>query len=229
MNAAHLRSAAAVAVLLIALVGCKADPVPGEAPVASGTPSASASGSASASPSGSPSSSPSVSATATASPTPTQTPATSVIALPGDCAAIYSPEMLATLQTSGQPLNDPGVDMAATNVEAAFAVLEQAAAAGQSLRCSWGVPSEVGLATQVSLVDDAQADTVLTSLHARGLNCAPYGAGTLCRIVVEPAAESDGHVWGETHFLAGNGWVATSWINFGPDGYTEDIVTTLWG
>ena len=34
---------------------------------------------------------------------------------------------------------------------------------------------------------------------------------------------------GETHYIGGGGWVSTAWINFHPDGYTEDIVDTLWG
>ncbi|MDQ1129142.1 hypothetical protein [Microbacterium sp. SORGH_AS_0888] len=33
---------------------------------------------------------------------------------------------------------------------------------------------------------------------------------------------------GETHFLRGNGWITTSWVDDQPDGYTEDIVATLW-
>lgn len=226
MNAVRLRSAAVAAVaavLLIALSGCKADPVPGQTPAASGasTPSASASIT--------PTPAPSASATPSTTPSPTPTPTAAPFALPGDCAAIYSPAMLSTLQADGGPLNDPGLSMGATNVEAAYAVLEQATAAGESLRCTWGVPSEVGLATQVSVVDGGQADAVITALQSHGLTCDAYQSGTLCRIVVESSEEEGGHVWGETHFLEGNAWVATSWINFGPVGYTEDIVTTLWG
>ena len=36
-------------------------------------------------------------------------------------------------------------------------------------------------------------------------------------------------VKGEVHYLRGDTWVSTRWINVDPDGYTEDIVASLWG
>lgn len=235
MNGVRLRSAAVLAILLIALSGCKAEPgsgsTPGTTPGATTSSSTEPTATANATPSTAtePTTAPTTSPepTATAAPTPSVSPAD--IALPGDCAALYSPAMLATLQAEGGPLNDPGLTLGATGVEGAYAVLDQAVAAGQSLRCTWGVPSEVGLATHVSLIDDAQADAVISALQSSGLTCAAHGSGTLCRIVVDTPDEEGGHVWGESHYLAGNAWVATAWLNFGPDGYTEDIVTTLWG
>ena len=33
----------------------------------------------------------------------------------------------------------------------------------------------------------------------------------------------------ETHVLRGNAWISTATIDFESEGYTEDIVSTLWG
>jgi hypothetical protein len=35
--------------------------------------------------------------------------------------------------------------------------------------------------------------------------------------------------FGETRFLRGDGRVSTAWVDFTPEGCTEDIVSTLWG
>ena len=34
---------------------------------------------------------------------------------------------------------------------------------------------------------------------------------------------------GETHYVGDGAVVTTAWINFAPEGYTEDVVATLWG
>ena len=33
----------------------------------------------------------------------------------------------------------------------------------------------------------------------------------------------------ETHVLRANAWVSTATINFESEGYSEDIIATLWG
>jgi hypothetical protein len=144
------------------------------------------------------------------------------ISIPVSCEDIYSPEMLATLESENPPLNDPGVTMDSTEVVEALEVL---ASGPQTLRCSWGLPSSYGLATNVTIVDAAQAQTVLDSLPERGFACEDLADGTVCRM-----QQSDGeNSFGESHYLRANGWVSTRWINFGPRGYTEDVVSTLWG
>lgn len=174
-------------------------------------------------PSASGSASPSPEAT-TISPTPepTEEAPSADIELPVRCEDIYSPARLADLQAGNPPLNDPGVDLYSTNVVEGVEILD---AGAPSLRCTWGGPSEFGLATSVTIVDAAQAQTIGDALLAQGFTCADQAEGTICRIL----EESDYATTGETHFLRGNGWIATNWINFAPDGYTEDIVDTLWG
>lgn len=173
-------------------------------------------------PSGSASSSPAPTSTESASPTPTEAAG----ALPADCAAAYSSAMLSSLEAENPPLNDPGITLLSTDQAPLLELLESV----PTLRCTWGVPSESGLATNVSAVDGAQAADVLAALTEAGFGCEEDGDATLCRIEQRGVdLDSREYVRGETHGIAGGFWVATNWVNFAPDGYTEDILATLRG
>src|SRR6187402_2190494 len=115
------------------------------------------------------------SATAPASPSSAQTPAptasepspsataaadASNIALPAECEQIYSPQMLASLTEAAPPLNHPELTMLSTqNAE----LLEIQHSGVPTIRCTWGAPSEFGLATNVSIVDAAQSAAISTA------------------------------------------------------------------
>ncbi|HAQ58972.1 MAG TPA: hypothetical protein DCR63_00205 [Microbacterium sp.] len=188
----------------LALAGCTAAPAP--TTTSSGDPSPETT---------TPGTTPAVEASA-----PVQTSAD--ISIPIRCEDIYSPSMLSQLQSENPPLNDPGVTMDSTEVVEALEIL---AAGAQTLRCSWGLPSSYGLATNVTIVEPDQALAVLAALPDRGLVCSDLAGGTLCRV-----QNDDGeNAFGESHYLRGNGWVSTRWINFGPRGYTEDVISSLWG
>ncbi len=158
---------------------------------------------------------------ASASPSPSTEPAAD-ISIPVRCEDIYSAAMLSILESGNPPLNDPGVTMESTEVPALLDVLRSGA---QTLRCSWGLPSSYGLATNVTIVDADQAKVVRESLASAGFACGDLAGGTVCRVQQTEEENS----FGESHYLLANGWVSTRWINFGPQGYTEDIVATLWG
>jgi hypothetical protein len=82
----------------------------------------------------------------------------------------------------------------------------------------------------VSVIDAAQAAALLDALRAAGFGCQPMWDGTVCEIAQRTVNLDDEEVaFGETHFVRGDGWVSTAWVNFTPEGYTEDIVSTLWG
>ena len=135
--------------------------------------------------------------------------------------------MLAALLAANPPLNDPGVTMNSTQNVVALELLTSGI---PPLRCSWGAPSESGLATNVSVVDAARTATLLGALRAAGFGCETTWDGTLCQIEQKTVDLDDNEVaLGEWHFFRGDGWVSTAWINFAPEGYTEDIVDTLWG
>ncbi len=215
-------SAVAVAGAVFALAACGTG-APGQTTAPSDSASPTPSASAPESPSPEPSS---------PSPDPSETTeppqANATISLPTSCEQIYSAGMLSTLEQGNPPLNDPELSLLSTGIEDVYAVLDSGI---PTLRCTWGVPSEVGLATTVAIVDDAQRASIEQMLVANSLTCSDFDGGRLCRVVMEYEADdlNPGHTSGETHYLRGNGWVATSWLNFGPSGYTEDIVNTLWG
>jgi hypothetical protein len=84
--------------------------------------------------------------TPSASPSPT---ADAGFELPAMCEDIYSAKMLASLEAANPPLNDPGVTMdSSQNTDA----LELLGSGIPTIRCSWGKPSEYGLATNISIV-----------------------------------------------------------------------------
>lgn len=184
-----------------------------------------------ADPDPSPSSSSSPSATATDEPTATPTPTPTAdagdsISLPAACEDIYSAEMLASLTATVPPLNDPGVTLLSTRNAELLEILDSGI---PTLRCSWGGPSDYGLATNVTIVDAAQAEAVLAALTSAGFGCADHDGGRICRIEQKMITLDDEEATlGETHFVRGNGWVSTAWVNFADEGYTEDIVDTLW-
>jgi len=201
--------AAAMIVLCLGMLGCQPEPAP--SPSASVDPSPSASPAASASP----------------TPTPTESAqAGEDIDLPTGCEQLYSPTMLASLQQKG-PLNDPGVSMTSTqNVDA----LELLTSGIPTVRCSWGAPSETGLATNVSIVDGAQSAAIAEALANAGFSCESGDGATVCRYAQTMVDLDDDLVeLTETHALRANAWVSTATINFESEGYTEDIMATLWG
>lgn len=147
--------------------------------------------------------------------------------VPDECELIYSPEMFAELNAANPPLNDPGVTMLSSdNAD----VLEIVGSGAATLRCSWGKPSQQGLATNVTAIDEAQGTAIVAALGAAGFGCEPLGDGTVCRIEQRGVTlEDEEYMRGETHYVGDGALVTTSWINFAPEGYTEDIVATLWG
>ncbi|MFE1665975.1 hypothetical protein [Microbacterium sp. P02] len=212
----HVRAltlAAAGATLMLALVGCQPEPSPTNA--ASSTPSTSSSTAAPASPSPS------------ASTSPTSTAAAEDIALPASCDQLYSGAMRATLDATIPPLGDPGVTMYSTQTVEALEVLDSGV---PTIRCTWGVPSETGLSTNVSIIDGDQAAAIQSALQNSGFSCAPGAGGTLCTFEERSITQDDTEtVRTETQFFRGNAWVTTVSLNAAVPGYTEDIVTSLWG
>jgi hypothetical protein len=147
------------------------------------------------------------------------------LVLPGACEDIYSDAMFAHLTAKAPPLNDPGHTMPSTELAAGRAVLDVA----PTLRCTWGGPSEYGLSTNVTIVDAAQSASIEQAAVQSGMTCKPHAGGTICRTRENQFVGGELYATvGETHYFRDNGWISTHWINFAPEGYTENIVATLW-
>ncbi|GAA1934407.1 hypothetical protein GCM10009775_27930 [Microbacterium aoyamense] len=171
-----------------------------------------------------PASTPSASAIVSPEPTPTSDPP---VALPTECDEIYSADMLAELEADVPPLDDPGITMLSSQIVTALETLDSGI---PTLRCTWGPPSERGIATNVSQIDDAQAASLREALLQEGFSEEEFDGGTIYRIRQETVAQDDALVaMGEEHFIDGTHWVSTRWINAEIAGYTEDIVRTVWG
>ncbi|QLD11042.1 hypothetical protein [Microbacterium oleivorans] len=164
----------------------------------------------------------------TAEPAETETPApTDEIALPASCDDVFVGDLRATLDAEIAPLNDPGVTMYSTENADALTVLESGV---PTLRCTWGRPSDRGIATTVAIVSSEQAATVSDALSAAGFESEEASDGDYFRTSQQMLSMDEELVeLGETHFLRGNAWISTRWINYGPSSYTPGIVSALWG
>lgn len=159
-------------------------------------------------------------------PTPTETTADNAFTVPGSCEDIFSASMRQALEAQNPPLNDPAITMYSTEQVPGLEIL---ASGVPTLRCTWGAAGGPGLATNVSAIDVDDQAVLQDALAGAGMSCEPYAEGVLCRISSETIDREDNVVrTGETHYLREDAWVSTHWINFSPEGYTEDIVATLW-
>jgi len=178
----------------------------------------------SAAPSAEPTASP------TAEPVETEAPApapTDDITLPASCDDLFIGDLRATLEADIAPLNDPGVTMYSTENAEALTILESGV---PTLRCTWGRPSDRGIATNVSIVSGEQASSIAAALLASGFGSEAASGGEYFRTSQQMLSMDEELVeLGETHFLRGNAWISTRWINYGPSSYTPRIVDALWG
>ncbi|MFS0793393.1 hypothetical protein [Microbacterium sp. 1P10AE] len=200
----------AAAALVVALSGCVPEPSPTASPTSEASVSSTPSSSATPKPSSS-------------IPSPTVSPST---ALPASCDDVYSDAMLTRLQEQDGPLNDPGVSLLSTDQASLLELLDSI----PTLRCSWGPPGEKGLSTNVSIVDATQAAFVRDALSSSGFGCDTSDSATICRLDQRGVSLDDvPFERGEVQAIRGEVWVTTSWINFDPEGYTEDILSTVAG
>lgn len=199
----------AAGVLLTMLTGCQPEPVD-----ATGTPSPTQTA---------PVESPSSAPAPTAEPTETAPAA----ALPASCDTLYSDSMRASLEAALPPANDPAVTMLSSQ----NAQLAELLASGiPVLRCTWGGAEGPGLATTIASIEPAQADAARAVMAESAFGCETVGDADLCRIERRGITLDDvEYVSGEDHLLADGLWVATSWIDVLPEGYSADIAAQLWG
>ena len=148
---------------------------------------------------------------------------------PTTCESIYSPAMLSTFSETRTLNPEWTVDnddvLQAGTVDADLTALIEST---DHLTCIWaaeGGGSDSGLTTNVVFVTAAQSEQAHQRLLALGQNCYEELGGIRC--VVESDTDSDG-VAGESHFLRDGIWLATHYVNAGPDGYTHDMVATIW-
>ncbi|TFC91816.1 MULTISPECIES: hypothetical protein [Cryobacterium] len=147
---------------------------------------------------------------------------------PSTCDELYSPEMVAAfdnlvLNPAWVAEEKSGANRGSDDQEL-IALID---AAGERLTCVWANEnggSGLGLTTELMWVTSEQSAAVLSRLSAAGMNCYEELGGMRC--IIEGA--DDGGVSGESHFLRDGIWLATHYINAGPDGYTHDMIANVW-
>lgn len=196
MNA-RLAAGAAALLLVAVLSGCGSAGSDADEPSASSSPSSGSSPDETAGPS------------PTASPTPTSAP----IALPTDCRAILSEDVLA--QLDGIPLNDTAFGPSGV-------------ADDGTLTCIWGDPraDTTRLVTTISLMNRGPALDMLNALVTNeGFSCFAPDGGTRCEKTWQntqyPVTD------GRTLFWRDDILIDTRYSNLAPEGYTSSIVAHL--
>ncbi|TFC59879.1 MULTISPECIES: hypothetical protein [unclassified Cryobacterium] len=146
---------------------------------------------------------------------------------PAACEQIYSPTMVGAfgdLVLNPAWTTQPGADVrdGADDPE-----LRAIINGSEHLSCRWVSPagaSDSGVSTSVVWVAADQTAAVEARLRALGMECYEELDGLRC--ITETT--TDVGRYGQSHFLRGGIWLATLWVNAGPDGYTHDMVNTIW-
>ena len=147
---------------------------------------------------------------------------------PSTCDELYSPAIVSAfgdlvLNPAWVAEENSGVNRGSEDQEL-IALID---AAGKPLTCVWANEnggSGLGLTTELVWVTPEQSAAVQSRLTAIGMNCYEELGGMRCLI----ESTNDGEITGESHFLRDGLWLATSYFNAGPDGYTHDIIANVW-
>lgn len=141
------------------------------------------------------------------------------------CEQLFSSSVVADANAFGLVLNPPWADgtdpggLALQDPE-----LAQLVATSSGLDCRWLTPgggSGYGIRTTVIPLDSSTAAWVSGRLAGLGYASQSEAQGT--RYFFE--ASADGSAYGESHMVVGGVWFATHWVEYGPRGYTVDVVT----
>ncbi|WP_139415997.1 hypothetical protein [Agromyces laixinhei] len=147
--------------------------------------------------------------------------------IPHDCEEIYTRDL--TPDFHGLTLNPEWTNDPASWGGTYFDDEIQHTATSQSaITCKWASngPSDRGLFTDIAYISPLQMNELPARLQQLGQTCYTELHGTRC--VYETTRTADGNA-GESHFFRDGIWIATHWVNAGPDGYTHDIVAALFG
>ncbi|MBQ9918803.1 MAG: hypothetical protein IJO71_16605 [Microbacterium sp.] len=159
--------------------------------------------------------SPSASGTPGGTPIPTITPTVAPAAIPRDCRAILTPDVLS--QLGSIPLNDPAVGPSGVQSDG-------------SLICIWRDPGAdtTGLMTTITRMDRGPALDMLNDLvNTQGFSCYTPDDGTRCEKtwINTIYAVNDGR----TLFWRDDVLIDTQYSNLAPTGYTASIISAIYG
>ncbi len=159
--------------------------------------------------------SPDSSGTPSGTPIPTITPTVAPAAIPRDCRAILTADVLS--QLGSIPLNDPAVGPSGVQSDG-------------SLICIWRDPGAdtTGLVTTITRMDRGPALDMLNDLvNTQGFSCYTPDDGTRCEKtwINTTYAVNDGR----TLFWRDDVLIDTQYSNLAPTGYTASIIAAIYG
>ena len=182
--------------------------------------------------------SPSPSPSASSTPPLTSTPG----ALPASCDDLFTPALKQVISPDGflvlDPawLQEPGNERKLENGYGTFdPVLAQSLSTDPGLLCDWSKasgPGEVFLTTQVRKVDAAAHETALARMTelasdpSTGWMCTDYSGGRWCLVNTN---DGTGNIRGESQFFRDGIWIASDWVNAGPEDYTTRLIQRIFG
>jgi hypothetical protein len=145
---------------------------------------------------------------------------------PSSCADIYTTDWasaLAPLVLNPAWAEDPASGVHSGTDDAGLATVLEATA---TVTCMWGKASgggDVGITTNVAVLTEPQQADVTARMKGVGYSCYDELKGLRCVTETHDEAGS----WGESHFVREGLWLATKWVNASPEGYTHDMVNTV--
>lgn len=185
---------------------------------------------------GPPPAEPTASGPTTSGPTASTTPSSAAtVSVPRDCDELYPADLRKLISPDGllvlNPawMSEPGNERKRENGYGSFdpelisRLVEQ-----PGLICDWAKASgggEVFITTQVRRIDPQSGDAAVARMRSLGWACGDDLGGVWCTT----EAERDGALAGESHLLRDGVWVATDWVNAGPQGYTAALARRIFG
>ncbi len=189
---------------------------------------------------------PAASGASTASSTPAAStaspPPSGPGALPTNCDDLFTPGLRERISPDGSLalnpawLQEPGNARKPDDGYGTLdPVLAQTLSTHPGLVCDWTEPSGPGdafLTTQVRAVDAATQQSALARMEelaadpASGWTCIDYEQGRWCLVNTN---DGRGNIRGESQFFRDGMWIASDWVNAGPEGYTSLLLQRIFG
>jgi hypothetical protein len=155
------------------------------------------------------------------SPVSTPTPSAAPSRVPDTCEQLFSAGMRGTIEAAG--FRSSTSAHATTPAGTDDAVLADLLRSKPALVCTWhrSDSDPAGIETSVLEVDETTAAAAIARFQALGFS--PIAELGSTRYFIERSSA------GESHIIRDGVWFATRWVEYGPNGYTADMVGQVFG
>ena len=150
--------------------------------------------------------------------------------LPASCDSLFSASMRANVEGAGLALNPSWASGTNSADSITDGNLRSQLSGLPQLSCRWLNPEgggEVGVDTTVAAVTSSQASAINSRLASLGYTSISELGGV--RYVWEVGYSAESYPMGESHLVRDGLYFATHWLNYGPSGYTADMVHNVFG